>query len=160
LENDQRIAYLERLRSKSCLPDGAHHDELYRFMNWEQVRELSAQGFEIGSHTITHPILSRVGPEQLALELRASKERIEAEINGECRVIAYPNGLLRDADADIWSAAAAANYRVGLTLRRSLASPLRRMAIDRINVPGAQSKATFESRAAGIYVVGQQLTNR
>lgn len=160
LENDQRIAYLELLRSGSSMPDDAHLDELYRFMNWEQVRELSSQGFEIGSHTVTHPILSRVGHEQLTLELGASKARIEAEINRECRVIAYPNGLLRDADADVWSAAGAANYRVGLTLRRSLASPLRRMAIDRINVPGAESKATFESRAAGIYVVGQQLTNR
>ncbi|HOU36986.1 MAG TPA: polysaccharide deacetylase family protein, partial [Candidatus Omnitrophota bacterium] len=28
------------------------------FMNWEQIRELSAQGYSIGSHTCTHRILS------------------------------------------------------------------------------------------------------
>jgi glycosyltransferase involved in cell wall biosynthesis/peptidoglycan/xylan/chitin deacetylase (PgdA/CDA1 family) len=160
LENDARIAYIELLRNGSSLPEDAHLAEVYRFMNWDHVRELSAQGFEIGSHTVSHPILSRIGGEQLHRELCISKERIETEVGRECRVIAYPNGLDRDVDEAARVAATAAGYRVGLMLCRGLASPQGWLAVDRINVPGGQKNAVFESRAAGIYVLGQRLLHR
>src|SRR5262249_61359193 len=32
------------------------------FMTWEQARALAAQGFEIGAHTHTHPVLSQLVP--------------------------------------------------------------------------------------------------
>jgi glycosyltransferase involved in cell wall biosynthesis/peptidoglycan/xylan/chitin deacetylase (PgdA/CDA1 family) len=160
LANHVRLAYLELLRNGSSLAEDAHLAEVYRFMTWDDVRELSAQGFEIGSHTVTHPILSRIGAEQLQQELNISKERIESELGRECRIIAYPNGLARDVGEAAQAAAAAANYRVGLMLCRGLAAPRNWMAIDRINVPGGQKKSVFESRAAGIYVLRQRLLHR
>jgi glycosyltransferase involved in cell wall biosynthesis/peptidoglycan/xylan/chitin deacetylase (PgdA/CDA1 family) len=153
LDEDKRVAYLEMLRSQGPLPHDLYGAMECRFMNWDDVRELSRQGFEIGSHTVTHPILSRIGRIQLEYELRASKERIERELNTECRMIAYPNGKLRDANSDVWDEAAATGYRVGFTLRRHLATLECPMAINRINVPGNETQAVFESRAAGVYVI-------
>jgi peptidoglycan/xylan/chitin deacetylase (PgdA/CDA1 family) len=153
LENDTRATYLEMLRAGSSLPDNAHEAEAYRFLTWDDVRELSRQGFEIGSHTASHPILSRVGNEQLENELATSKARIEKEIGKKCRVIAYPNGLLRDAGRIVWDAAAAVGYKIGFMLRRGLATPRSPMAINRINVPGNQPPEVFDARAGGTYLM-------
>ena len=66
--------------------------------------------------------------------------------------------MLRDAGSTVWDAAASAGYRAGLMLERGLASTKRRMAINRINVPGNQRAAVFRSRAGGVYVIGQRLS--
>ena len=34
------------------------------FMQWEHLKEMQKEGMEIGSHTVTHPIPSQLGPEQ------------------------------------------------------------------------------------------------
>ncbi len=155
VQNGRRTAYLEKLRNGGPLTGDSWTEEAYRFLDWDDIRELSRQGFEIGSHTVTHPVLSQSGSTQVEYELLASKARIEKELNKECRVLAYPNGLLRDAGATVWAAAAKAGYRAAFTLRRGLASPKYPMAIDRINVPGDEPRAMFESRAAGVYVIRQ-----
>jgi peptidoglycan/xylan/chitin deacetylase (PgdA/CDA1 family) len=144
--------YIAMLQSGGALSPNKTDQETYRFMNWDQVRELCRLGFEIGSHTVTHPILSRVPDSQLEWELRESKHRIEAELNRECRLLAYPNGLQPDAREATWKAAEAAGYTFGFMLRRGLSSLRNTMAINRINIPGDESKVVFESRAAGIYI--------
>jgi peptidoglycan/xylan/chitin deacetylase (PgdA/CDA1 family) len=153
LDNASRISYIEQIRSGCSLPKDAHQSEAYRFLSWDDVRELSRQGFEIGSHTASHAILSRVSSEQLENELTTSKAIIEKEIGKKCRAIAYPNGLLRDAGRTVWDAAAAAGYDLGFTLRRGLASPGVRTAINRINVSGNEAPEMFEARAGGAYLM-------
>jgi peptidoglycan/xylan/chitin deacetylase (PgdA/CDA1 family) len=59
----------------------------------QKVRALVNWGFEVGSHTITHPILSEISDEQVKWELAVSKSRIEALIPGyTVRSLALPNG--------------------------------------------------------------------
>jgi peptidoglycan/xylan/chitin deacetylase (PgdA/CDA1 family) len=59
----------------------------------QKVRALVDWGFEVGSHTITHPTLSEVSDEQVKWELAVSKSRIEALIPGyTVRSLALPNG--------------------------------------------------------------------
>jgi peptidoglycan/xylan/chitin deacetylase (PgdA/CDA1 family) len=50
-------------------------------LTWEQVRELQAAGLTFGSHTVNHPQLYDLNREEMELELRHSKETIEARIN-------------------------------------------------------------------------------
>lgn len=61
-------------------------------MNWDEVRELADGGMEIGSHTITHPILSRVSPDRLKAEIADSRLKIEKETGKEVISFAYPAG--------------------------------------------------------------------
>ncbi len=153
IDDTQRLAYIEKLRSNSPSVMQFDLDEDSRFMSWDDARELSDQGFEIGSHTVSHPILTRLNADRCMDELRTSKQHIEAELRKECRVIAYPNGLTRDADASVYKAAEVAGYRLGFTLQRHLAKPGSPFAVNRINVPGNEPQAVFESRAAGVYVL-------
>ena len=88
-----------------------HRDELEP-MGWEELRALQAAGWEIGSHTCSHPRLTTLTDAELDRELRVSRERGIEEL-GACASIAYPYG---DVDRRVVDAAAAAGYRAGAAL--------------------------------------------
>jgi peptidoglycan/xylan/chitin deacetylase (PgdA/CDA1 family) len=71
-------------------------------MNWSQLRELAAGGLvTIGAHTVTHPILSRVSPQQASREVCEGKRLIEAKLGRAVDYFAYPNGLPADIGPDV-----------------------------------------------------------
>jgi len=39
-------------------PVQEHERERYEFLTWAQAREMASAGVEIGSHTVSHPILT------------------------------------------------------------------------------------------------------
>jgi peptidoglycan/xylan/chitin deacetylase (PgdA/CDA1 family) len=72
-----------------------------RLMDWSELREWLAQGHEIGSHSVTHPRLTRLTRDQQREELRASKHRLEDELGVEVRHFCYPYGDFDPALADL-----------------------------------------------------------
>jgi peptidoglycan/xylan/chitin deacetylase (PgdA/CDA1 family) len=69
----------------------------YEPCSWDELREMASHGIEIGAHTVTHPILSRISdPARLAFEILGSKKRIEDELQRPVLHFAYPNGLWDD----------------------------------------------------------------
>lgn len=72
------------------LPDSPPDE--YHPLTWDQVCELDAGGVEIGSHTVTHPILTRTEPLQLHAELSQSKTRLETVLKRKVDLFCYPNG--------------------------------------------------------------------
>jgi len=81
------------------------------WMNWDHVREMVRGGMSIGSHTVTHPILSRVDDEQLRFELTESKRRLEEELSIPIDSISYPVGQPDSFNARCWEVAEQAGYR-------------------------------------------------
>jgi len=65
-------------------------------LSWDEVRTMSRGGVQFGSHTATHPILSRVDREQARRELVESKRTIEERIGVPVEGFAYPNGTRAD----------------------------------------------------------------
>lgn len=71
---------------------------VYRFtkaappMNWEQVRQLTRDGFEIGCHTRSHAKLAALQPAQIRDEITASCQLIESGIGARPDFFAYPYG--------------------------------------------------------------------
>lgn len=61
-------------------------------MDREQVRRLADHGIVVGAHTVTHPILMRVTPEQALSEMRDSKAWLEDLLERPVELFAYPNG--------------------------------------------------------------------
>ncbi|MBA2240013.1 MAG: polysaccharide deacetylase family protein, partial [Solirubrobacterales bacterium] len=86
--------------------DGPHRDEL-NALSWDELRALSAAGWEIGSHTRSHPRLTEIDSSTLDSELRGSLAEIEARLDAPCRSLAYPYGAY---DARVVDAAARAGY--------------------------------------------------
>ena len=82
-------------------------------MSWEEIRQLASAGWEIGSHTRTHPRLTLVDDGKLAAELAGSREDCERELGLPCHSLAYPYG---DHDQRVVEAARTAGYRAAGTL--------------------------------------------
>jgi peptidoglycan/xylan/chitin deacetylase (PgdA/CDA1 family) len=98
---------------------GGPHEQELLCLGWDELRDLAAAGWEVGSHTCSHPHLTVMGDEPLAAELRESRAAVESGMGGPCRSIAYPYG---DVDARVVDAARAAGYENGASLPRRLDS--------------------------------------
>ena len=78
-------------------------------MNGEQIKALAASGHvEIGGHTLTHPRLSKLSPEQQAHEIQENKRQLEALLGQPLFSFAYPYGDINDSAKE---QAIAAGYR-------------------------------------------------
>jgi len=100
---------------------GTPHEDELRCLTWGGVRELAAAGWEVGSHTASHPKLTRLGEEAAALELRSSKAACEEALQRSCESVAYPFGDWSPQIADL---AAHAGYRRAVTLEERPLAPL------------------------------------
>lgn len=78
----------------------------------EELREMDAGGVEIGSHTVTHQILTRVSGERLRYELRESRSRLESMLGRKVELLGYPNG---DHNREVRKEAARAGYQYAVT---------------------------------------------
>jgi peptidoglycan/xylan/chitin deacetylase (PgdA/CDA1 family) len=123
-----------------------HRAEL-RVLSEPELRELQAEGWEIGSHTMTHPSLPDLDDDECLRELVDSRQLI-AERFGACSTVAYPYGR---ADARIAALAARAGYAAGCTLTYSHTAdePLRR---PRVAVSGTDSALSEWAKMAPLAV--------
>jgi peptidoglycan/xylan/chitin deacetylase (PgdA/CDA1 family) len=92
-----------------------------RAMSWDEVRSLAAAGWEVGSHTCSHPFLTEVDGERLRLELERSKEICESQLQAPCISFAYPFGAYDDLAME---AVGRAGYRQAVTLEQHVLDPL------------------------------------
>ena len=89
-----------------------HRSELLP-LAWPELRALADAGWEIGSHTVTHPHLTGLDDQQLRHELTDSRAEIERRLGRPCTSLAYPFG---DCDARVARAARDGGYTFAATL--------------------------------------------
>jgi peptidoglycan/xylan/chitin deacetylase (PgdA/CDA1 family) len=104
LTGDERSAWLEALMAKAGPLEFAERDLI---MTQEQLRALVEAGHEIGSHSMTHPLLPQCDEQALQAEIGVSRHRLEAAIGREVPGLCYPNG---DSDSRVETTAAQAGY--------------------------------------------------
>ncbi len=116
-------------------------------ITWDEAREMQANGIEIGSHTLTHPILTCISDERLSLELQESRSRLEEVLRRRIEQFCYPNG---DHDERVRREVAQAGYRIAVTCMSGLNKKgddplrLRRIHTERDLTHFAQSVCGFE----------------
>lgn len=109
----------------------------------DQIHDLALQGHEIGSHSVSHPNLRRVGDGQLWHELTASREALEAITGRSVDFFAYPYG---EVDGRVSGAVASAGYRGGIHAWGGKHwTPEKRWVQPRIEISGLWSLAQFAS---------------
>ena len=72
----------------------------YELMSWQQLKDLVAQGFDIGGHTATHCNVVGADETLLQKELIESVNVIEAKLGTRVESFAYPYGLY-EASSDV-----------------------------------------------------------
>lgn len=62
------------------------------WLTWDQIRQMAAYGFQIGSHTVHHYSLAGVIPSTAESELADSKSTLEQQIGKPVQFFCYPSG--------------------------------------------------------------------
>jgi peptidoglycan/xylan/chitin deacetylase (PgdA/CDA1 family) len=73
-----------------------YYGENERIMSTEQLISLPAL-ITVGSHTLTHPDLTTLVPENAAAELKLSREKLEAILHRPVPLFSFPHGAYNDA---------------------------------------------------------------
>jgi peptidoglycan/xylan/chitin deacetylase (PgdA/CDA1 family) len=69
----------------------------YAPCSWSELREMADSGLvDIGSHTVTHPILSSITDEESWQELKVSRDQIEEGMGRKPSSFCFPNGMPGD----------------------------------------------------------------
>jgi peptidoglycan/xylan/chitin deacetylase (PgdA/CDA1 family) len=86
-------------------------------MDPAQVREWLAAGHDIGSHTLTHPYLTRIPPATAREEITASRKKLEDTFGRSIDHFCYPYGDWNEAVRDL---VAEAGYKTACTTDRGV----------------------------------------
>jgi peptidoglycan/xylan/chitin deacetylase (PgdA/CDA1 family) len=68
-----------------------------KLLGVEGLREISARGMEVGSHSMTHPKLSALEPESLEEEVSGSRQVLSEVLGEEVIGFSYPYGFINRA---------------------------------------------------------------
>jgi peptidoglycan/xylan/chitin deacetylase (PgdA/CDA1 family) len=133
---DAALAALEKLLGGDQVPAFAG------MMSWDQVKELHREGHEIGSHSLTHPLLPDLPDARVREEIEGSRRELSSIIGAEVRSFCYPNGSY---DARALRAVANAGYECAVTTNWGLNRKQPELELARCDMDFAR----LESRAGG-----------
>lgn len=152
MDNAEKFDFINRVASALNVQIPTKAPDAYRGLTWSNVREMVAQGLVIGSHSVSHPILTSLQNDNLVAELRESRDRIMKETGLDVPAFCYPNGQPIDFNDEIKEAVKAAGYRYALAAYPG-SSPLSdRWAVNRY--PANQSFNLFEKSLYGFTYFG------
>lgn len=113
-------------------------------MSWEELDTLAEEGWEIGSHTRSHPRLTQLSDAALVDELLGSRRDCESGLQRPCKSLAYPYG---DEDERVIEAARDAGYSAAGTLPARLTPP-RVMRWPRVGIYHVDHRLRFSLKAS------------
>ena len=121
--------------------DGMH-------LSWDEVREMAANGISFGSHTVTHPILARVTPQQLTDEVVESKRTLERELNKPAIAFSYPVGDSPNFNKLVEKCVADAGFRYAVSYEEGIADAhlSDRYALPRLHVETHDTIHEFKAK--------------
>ena len=118
------------------------------FLSWAQVRELAESGFEIGSHTCSHPRLPDLPLEEVRRELAESRAAIRDRIDSHHVPLSYPHGRTSESISEL---AQSLGYSCAITT--TLGHNGREadiFALRRTTIASDDDLATFAARVSGL----------
>jgi len=128
LEHEQATQFIEDVckQQQVTLPPRS-------VLNWDELRNLARQGVTLAPHTQTHPLLTRVSPENARQEIAGSRDDLKREIGEVLPVFAYPGGAWNPQVAEMLQQE---GFEIGFSVKRGIndlktADPL---SMNRINI--------------------------
>jgi peptidoglycan/xylan/chitin deacetylase (PgdA/CDA1 family) len=106
-------------------------------MTDEMVEEMIAAGWEIGSHTVSHANVSKLGGAELEAEVAGSRDTLRERFDVPVRFFCYPAGAF---DRRAVAAVRDAGYTGATTTKPGLAFADHPYTLDRIRVDGSDGR--------------------
>lgn len=146
LSNNRRIQIMQALTGQCAdvpMPEN-------KMMNWDDIRQMDQDGFIIGSHSHTHPMLASLESEaEIKDELNISFLKISAATGKAPLSISYPIGSF---DERVKRISAEAGYQFGLAVKQQF---YRSSAHDHFEIPRVELYQEpwwkTKARVSGIY---------
>jgi peptidoglycan/xylan/chitin deacetylase (PgdA/CDA1 family) len=125
---------------------GLYPNEL--LLNWMQLRELSKNGFSIGSHLMSHYDLTLLPQGEADAQLQGSKSKIEDVIGKPCTSFAYPWGKHSQSAVEAVRHAGYGSAVIAMhhSLQRNTVDPLR---VPRADIQHLYTLDDFKSIVCG-----------
>jgi peptidoglycan/xylan/chitin deacetylase (PgdA/CDA1 family) len=120
-----------------------------KLLSLEQVRSLPTHLVTIGSHTLSHPMLTRVEESEARQEIRDSRTKLEEMLGGEVKQFSFPFG---DFNEKLVEVCRTAGYeRVYTTLPAFAFEQRGEFMVGRIRVDPTDWPMEFRLKLAGAY---------
>jgi len=71
------------------------------YMNWDEIKKADKMGFEIGSHTLSHPRLTDFSDSGLKKEIEGSRVTLENALGKKVNFFCYPYGIFNQRVMDV-----------------------------------------------------------
>jgi len=128
--------------------------------SWSELREMADSGLvEIGSHTVTHPILASLTDQEAWQELTVSRVHIEEGLGRKVSCFCFPNGKLSDYRPVHLQQVRDAGYSSAVVTRPGLASSgVDLYELPRIGVSGRTDALSFSKYLDGAEYYQGKLT--
>ena len=108
-----------------------------------KVRRMVAWGWQIGSHTMDHKVLTRLSPSRLRYQLAQSRRVLRGRFHQQVDFLCYPYG---ESGGRVERAAQEAGYLAATGVKYGAAVPQRRWALRRVAVWWGEPLAEFGKR--------------
>lgn len=134
--NAARLTWLCEIEEQLSDVPPSERDPRSRPLDWSQVREMAESGIEFGSHTVSHPILSRCSPDEMQFELAESFATLGRHVDKFVPVLSYPVGGPAAFNDRVIDEARRCGYRLAASYihGRNTLEKLDRFALRRIHV--------------------------
>ncbi len=111
------------------------------FMDWGQIQDLHKQGFEIGTHGLSHRDISRLNFAEKKHEIEKAKELSEQYLNQEINLFSFPFGRYDKASLSL---AQSCGFQAALGTRTRLNKQPQAFLLHRWNIKRALPLEQFE----------------
>lgn len=155
LPNYQRRECCALLENKIGLPQNALSS---RVLTWEQIHAMHQAGIAFGSHTLTHPVVSQLAPQELEQELGASKALLEQKLGVPVLDFAFPFGKASDCGSAALGILARCGYRSAATTVPGVNTPqVNPFELRRLQVGSESSLAHFALDLSRVFLRSEKL---
>ena len=141
----RRVEEAIRTATRHFKPTREQREE-FDLADWDELARLDPRVVTIGSHTMSHPILTSLSAQETESELRESRAVLEKRLERSVTLFCYPNGDLNDAALNC----ARRYYRSAVTVEPGAVPP----AADPHRLPRFAAHARGSRRLARRMVFG------
>lgn len=143
LNSEARSAFIKKLENSLSVELARTPNNQYAALTWEQLKEMANEGLDIGSHTLSHPILANISDKQIDEELKESKSKIENKLKIAVTGICYPNGMRSDISKYVLVSAQRSGYQYGLLAYSDSNQPHDDYNVQRVSASECMSDFAF-----------------
>ncbi len=126
------------------------YDTDERYMTWEEIRSLPAEGINIGSHAWSHRSMARIAPAEARDEATRSRETLQERTGSEINAFAYPFGTRADYSNGTGEMLSQVGYLLGFTSQHgAVRTGMDAIELPRIKVEAGDPGWVFRSSVRG-----------